>query len=41
MAQQFFNVVTQYIKEPEIIEAIAFAFEQIMTNPPEDSEMPK
>ena len=41
MAQQFFNVVTQHIKDPEIIETIAVAFEQIMTTPPEDSEVKK
>lgn len=38
MAQQFFNVVTQYIKEPEIIEIIATEFERIMMNPPEQQE---
>jgi hypothetical protein len=37
MAQQFFNTVTTYIKDPDTIEAIAFAFEQIMTNPPDDT----
>jgi hypothetical protein len=38
MAQQFFNVVTQHIKDPEVIEVIATEFEKIMTNPPEAND---
>lgn len=38
MAQQFFNVVTQHIKDPEVIELIATEFEKIMMNPPDAQE---
>ena len=36
MAQSFFNTVTQFITDPEILEQIANEFERIMTTPPED-----
>lgn len=42
MAQQFFNTVTHHVKDPDTVEAIAVAFEQIMITPPADeSEMTK
>lgn len=41
MAQQFFNVITLHIKEPELIETIATEFEKIMLNPPKESEESK
>jgi len=36
MAQAFFNVVIQYVKDPDAIEQIAQQFETIMQNPSEE-----
>lgn len=38
MAQQFFNVVTQHIKDVDILDDIADEFEKIMLNPPDQQE---
>jgi hypothetical protein len=38
MAQQFFNVITQHIKDVDILETIAQEFEKIMVNPPDQKE---
>jgi hypothetical protein len=35
MAQSLFNIITQFVKDPDIIETIAQEFEQILKNPPD------
>lgn len=38
MAQSFFNVITEHINDPQILDVIATRFEEVMVNPPKVSK---